>query len=279
MIKKLLREPLIHFIGLGALIFGYYSFVNADSDSEDSFEIRLDESDINRIKSAYELSWSQTPDSTTLARLIEDEVRSEILSREAKRLNLHHNDEIIRRRLVQKYEFLIGDVANGAQPTSEEIESFYESNIERYKSEPTYSFYHFYFKDKPNRNAKESYELTALDDKRVMEVLNKMEHHDPLHVPKFQNKKTILALNKTLGNDFSETLLNHKKMGWVETAIQSGFGYHLVYITDYQESETIPLEQIKSKVIKDWKDRQGTDFKNRLYENLKDEYDVKVIQS
>tara|TARA_B100000497_G_scaffold126253_1_gene164658 strand:+ start:90 stop:944 length:855 start_codon:yes stop_codon:yes gene_type:complete len=274
--KDLLKEPLLHFILFGALIFVYYSLTNSAADSEDSYDIHFDKSDIHRMKSAYQLSWSSLPDSLTLSRLIDEEVKAEIFSREAKRLDLHHNDEIIKRRLVQKYEFLVSDVADGARASNEELQEFYKSNLDKYKSDPTYSFYHFYFKESPNQNAKQSYQMISLNEGNVESILDKMNHHDPLHVSTKQTTKSVNQIEISLGKEFSQELRNYHSQGWIENPIQSGFGYHMVYVTDFKESTIPTIEKVKNKVTKDWRESQGVNFKNELYKSLKQKYKVKV---
>jgi len=88
--------------------------------------IQMDNSDIERLKKAYQQNWSTAPDSASLAKLVEEEVKAEVFYREALRMQLDHNDEIIRRRLKQKYEFLVKDLADSQQPTLEELKRFYE---------------------------------------------------------------------------------------------------------------------------------------------------------
>ena len=107
MIKKIITEPLFHFFLIGLAIFGLYNFVNPASEDTSNRTIHIDKNVINRLSQVYEQNWKKPPDSTQLQQLIALEVKMEIFYREALRMNLEHSDEIVRRRLSQKYEFLM----------------------------------------------------------------------------------------------------------------------------------------------------------------------------
>ena len=122
--KKIIEEPLVHFLLLGGLIFVLYGFLNKNSENPAGNTIIIQDSDVLRLTKAYQQSWNKTPDAATLKDLIDNEVESEMLYREALRLNLDHNDEIIRRRLKQKYEFLVKDLSISSPPTDAELKQF-----------------------------------------------------------------------------------------------------------------------------------------------------------
>ena len=273
--KSIIKEPLLHFVLIGIAIFFYYSWIASDDESEESYDILIDESDINRLKTAYQLSWSAPPDSMTLERLLEEDIKSEIFSREAKRLGLHHNDEIIRRRLVQKYDFLISDVTEGSQPDAEELDQYYQENIQKYKSPAKYTFYQFYTKEFPDDNMSQSILLSLLDDPNPAEALEKIEHLDAFHINSRVTNQSLKDLELKFGQSFSNEMKKHSNPGWINHAIRSGFGYHFVYLIEYKESQVLPLKEVRNKVIEAWRSDQGTNFKAQLYESLRNRYKIR----
>ena len=208
--------------------------------------------------------------------LINDEIKSVIFSREAKRLNLHHNDEIIRRRLVQKYEFLIEDVAEGSEPTEEELDVFYEANANKYMSPAQTSFFHFYFKNTPTQEAKEAFELAVLDETNAKNVLEKMDHHDALHIDSWQPERSIHMISRSFGESFADQIKKFTTDGWISQPLRSGFGWHMVYIMNYEAPQLQAINSIKDQLIEDWKLAQGKDFTAKLYQNMRKKYEVTI---
>ena len=112
---KWLKEPLIHFLALGVLLFGFHAVVSGPSSWETDKTIRISEGDVRRLAAAWELQWRRPPSKQELTNLIREHVREEILYREALALGLDQDDSIIRRRLAQKMQFLSEDMAADAQ--------------------------------------------------------------------------------------------------------------------------------------------------------------------
>ena len=143
--KKLWKEPLLHFLLIGGGLFFLYNWLNPSAEQIENNVIKIDNSDIERLAKAYQQNWGTLPDSATVKNLLEEEVKSEVFYREALRMQLDHNDEIIRRRLKQKYEFLVKDLADNQTPSEEELRQFYEENPDFYKAPAKLSFSQIYF--------------------------------------------------------------------------------------------------------------------------------------
>ena len=106
-----IREPLVHFLAIGLLLFVAYYAVQGDRGTEDDLHIVVSESDIDWLKANFARTWSRQPAPSELEGLIEEYIREEVYYREALALGLEVDDMIIRRRLVQKIEFLSEDLA------------------------------------------------------------------------------------------------------------------------------------------------------------------------
>ena len=136
--KRILADPLFAFLVMSFLIFLYYAAVHNDSDQIDD-SIVMTDSDIDRLIDIYKRTWNSPPDSIALKRLIDQELKNEIFYKEGLKMNLDHNDEIIRRRLVQKYEFLMKDISDSVQPVEEQLIAYYELHKNNYQTEVKYS--------------------------------------------------------------------------------------------------------------------------------------------
>ena len=115
LMKKLIREPFLHFLLLGAAIFVVYHFLSARSDNQPG-KIVITHGDITSIVIGFSRTWQRPPTREELDGLIRDRVREEVYYREAMAMGLDRDDPVIRRRLQQKLEFVTDDVAAPASP-------------------------------------------------------------------------------------------------------------------------------------------------------------------
>ena len=118
--KRFIREPLLHFLLLGALIFAAFKIISGDDASRPS-KIVVTQGRIESLAVAFARTWRRPPTTAELEGLVRDYVREELYAREAMALGLDKDDTIIRRRLRQKLEFISEDVANQVDPSEEQL--------------------------------------------------------------------------------------------------------------------------------------------------------------
>ena len=107
---RLVREPLVHFLLLGGLLFGAWYAFNDQPPISDSNRIVLDEAQVASLAATFQRTWLRLPSHEELAGLVKDRIKEEILYREALALGLDRDDQVIRRRLRQKMEFVSTDL-------------------------------------------------------------------------------------------------------------------------------------------------------------------------
>ena len=152
--KKLLKEPLLHFLALGAVIFALNAWREKARPTEASAaRIEVTAAVIERLRAGYERQFGKAPDAEELRGLVTAHIREEVLCREALALGLDRDDTIVRRRLAQKMEFLTDDLAGAAEPEDAAVREFFEKNAARYAKPAQVSFRHVYF-SKEKRGAK-----------------------------------------------------------------------------------------------------------------------------
>ncbi|MGH8649427.1 MAG: peptidyl-prolyl cis-trans isomerase, partial [Burkholderiales bacterium] len=144
--KRLLREPLLHFLLLGALLFGVHALTQVGRPGPaSSKEIRLTLDELAQLALLFQSQWRREPTPEEFSRLVENKVQGEILYREALAMGLDKDDEIVKRRMAQKMQFLAEDVAAAREPTTAELRSFYERNSAQFAQPNRVSFRHLYF--------------------------------------------------------------------------------------------------------------------------------------
>ncbi|MBB5350982.1 hypothetical protein HNR46_001216 [Haloferula luteola] len=141
---KILKEPLVHFFVIGALLFGAYRMLNPEVGSPPD-EIRVSAGRVQSLAATFARTWQRPPTSEELTGLVDSYVREEMLAREAVKLSLDLNDTIIRRRLEQKMEFIVGDMGSSVVPTEDELSRFLAEHPESFRQPARYSFRQVFF--------------------------------------------------------------------------------------------------------------------------------------
>ena len=150
--KNLFKEPFTHFIIIGIGLFLLYGLVSEKTDSKNT--IIINDFDLDNIISSWEMQWKRLPTEQELQNLIDQNIKQEIFYQEALKMNLDHNDEIIKRRLAQKMQFLSNDIAKLVEPTDKELNEYYQKHSDKYLAPPSYSLYQITFSAD---NRKDSY--------------------------------------------------------------------------------------------------------------------------
>lgn len=277
--KKIWKEPLLHFLLIGGGIFLCYYLLNLNEENPEDYTIIIDDNDIARLQQAFQKNWGKTPDSLTSQALIEEEIRAEIFYREALRMQLDHNDEIIRRRLRQKYEFLIKDLKAQDLPDNAQLRNFYQQHIERYQNPKKVSFQQLYFSPDNRKNA-------AADATKILNQIQENQKQaaelktlaDPFYLQFFYADRDEESIRQLFGKAFTDQLFSIDNTGW-HGPIQSGYGYHLVNINKISAASPTPFEAIEKDVLADWKQQQLEEYNEQLYQSLKQQYKVEIIRN
>ncbi|MCL2450957.1 MAG: hypothetical protein FWD17_18590, partial [Polyangiaceae bacterium] len=143
-----LRDPLAQFVAVGALLVAVQRMAAAPraAEAEDgSRRIIVDTTFTEAVVRNFERSAGHPPTDEQRARLIQDAVEEEVLFREAKAMHLDEDDPIVRRRLVQKAEFLVDDLRPIVEPSDEELAAYLTAHADTYRSPLKLAFRHVFF--------------------------------------------------------------------------------------------------------------------------------------
>ena len=187
--KKLLKEPLIHFVLIGFGLFVLYGWVSDGNDSPD--KIYFDDYDMNNLIASWEMQWKRLPTDEELKSLVRQNIRQEVFYQEALKMNLDHNDEIIKRRLAQKMNFLSNDLAKLKEPSDQDLMSYYDQNKEKYMLSPVYSLYQVSFRSDSQIQTKR---VEAADRLYFQAV---PDHHSQCHQEKRRHPYGHFHVNQT----------------------------------------------------------------------------------
>jgi HupE / UreJ protein len=226
-LKRLLREPLLHFLLLGLALFLLYSLVGERTEGEPG-KIVVTQARIDNLVSGFSRVRQRPPTSEELDGLIQDYVREEVYYREAIAIGLDQDDTIIRRRLRQKLEFVSEDVAALPEPTEADLSEFFRLHPDRFRLDSRMSFCHVYLSAErgPERLARDSREMLARLRKMGTEA-DAASRGDTFLLPNVFDDVPQSEVAAQFGEPFA-VALNTVAVGKWEGPLESGYGAHLV---------------------------------------------------
>ena len=252
--RHLFREPLVQFLLIGAVLFGLYSLTQSGRQATGApKEIRLSLDDIAQLTQLYQSQWRRPPTSQELERMVENKVQQEILYREALAMGLDKDDEIVKRRMAQKMQFLAEDVAAAREPTTAELRSWFEKNSAQFAQPPRLSFRHVYFSpDQRGARARDDAEL-ALAKLAGQPVDAKIARSlaDPFMFQDYYRDRAPDYLAKEFGPPFALAVAKLAPGSW-QGPIESGFGWHLVFVDTAIPGRVPDFEEIEPDVRTAW---------------------------
>jgi peptidyl-prolyl cis-trans isomerase C len=275
MLNKIVHEPLVHFLLLGALIFFTYNLISDNPTGASSNRFEVDAGTIQQLKDSWAKQWQRPPTAQELVGLIENHIREEVLYREAIAMGLDQDDIIIRRRLAQKMEFLSADLAMQAEPTDLQLQTFLTENLEQFMDPARVSFRHVYFNlDKRGQSA-------TADAKALRSTLMAADvGNDTVFGDRFmldseytlESEREIAGL---FGQQFAADIMTLDPGEWTGP-IASGLGLHLVHISERVPARLPEFINIREKVRNEYLFEQRTAVDEAVYQSLKGRYEITV---
>ena len=275
--KRFLNEPLLHFLVLGALIFAAYSWLNHSlpGNTRAAGTVRITSNEIAWLKETWSRQWQREPTRDELRGLITDFLKEELLAREARSLGLDQDDTIVRRRLAQKLEFLVQDTSRLAEPTEKDLRRFYEANPERFQTDARISFTQVFF-SREKRAAAATEAKAALSD--LSRGANPADVGDRLLVDSEIIDADMQSVAGQFGREFADAVFALKPGAW-NGPIESGYGLHLVRVSEVKPAKRRAFSEVKTQVLEYWREQRQRQDNEKYFASLLKKYDVAVDDS
>jgi len=276
---NLLKEPLFHFLLIGAALFLLYGWRSNSSSlsggqaGTKTAQIVVTQDAIDQINNLFAKTWQRQPTEEEQKQLIEDFVRNEIYYREAIAIGLDRDDEVIRRRLRLKMEFIYEDITSWAEPTDEDLKAFMKKHREKYLTDPQLSFRQVYINTNKRGKSAES------DARQILAQLTEGADPDSVGDPTLLEPEVTLSplrdIRKQFGDEFGRTLLELKPGGWAGP-IRSAFGLHMVFVKERMGGRLPDLKEVRETVKRDWTAERQKELKDAAYAKVRERYSVTV---
>jgi hypothetical protein len=295
-ITRLLREPLLQFLVIGAALFAVYAWQNRGGDDAASPQVRLAESDVRWLKETFALEHQREPSETELQGLVRGFVKEEMLAHQAQELGLDKDDIVVRRRLAQKMTFLLQDESARAEPSEDELRRLYEAQrappplpapasggglgwgpdqkeAQTLFTRPKISFVQVFFSRDRRADA-------AADARAALAELSGQDAAappagmgDPAAVKfEFRNVDARAVANQ-LGTKFAAAVFDLAVGAW-QGPVESSQGLHLVRVTARSPGELRPFAEIKGELAEMWHEQRQRDSEERYFAGLLKKYRI-----
>jgi len=275
---KLLREPLVHFLVIGAGIFVLYGFFRQQDVAVQERTITISAAEVNWLTETWQKRWNRPPTEEERAGLIEQYLREMILYREALVMGLDQDDIVIRRRLAQKLEFLSQDLLRTKSPSKGELRAYFETHIDRYLPPDLITLTHVFLD--PDLRGNEA--LT--DAETIKTKLNTLKEppQDPrsfgdrlMLLQSYYPERSEAELSRLFGSGFAQSVFEFAPRQW-HGPVLSGYGVHLVYVHDRQETDPPIFSEVEEQVLQDWESDKREQINEQFIANLLARYDVTI---
>ena len=275
---KLLREPLVHFLLAGAAIYLLYAAFAKPVPEAGDKTIVVTAGEIEWMQTAWQNRWNRPPTAEELDDLIQQYIRETVLYREALAMGLNQHDQVIRRRLAQKLEFLAKDLVTLAPPTDDDLRAYFDENQTRYQEPTRFTFTQVFFDPDKRGDATlddaEAVKATlmlqgarAFEDAGALGDDSLLQHYYP--------EKDRVEIQKQFGRGFTTSLLELTPGQW-HGPVLSGYGVHLVYVSSISEPPPPLFAEVRERVIQDWKIEKGEELNEQFYASLREQYTILI---
>jgi hypothetical protein len=281
LLRRLTAEPLLRFLLIGLALFIGYRVLhpNPEAKSESNL-IVLTPHDFVQLGITWLAEGRPPPTPEEMQNLVELKVREEVLYREALALGLDKNDTIVKRRLAQKMDFLAEGSSIDKEPSTEKLKAWFKDNPQTFSLSPRVSFHHLYFSlDQRGEHAREAAEhaMEALAGKpgdwKEAEALG-----DPFMDRDYYGDRSVDDMAKLFGSNFAQEVVGLKPGNW-QGPIESGYGWHVVFIDSSIPSRVPAFEEIEPDIKAEWIADQQMQAKRKAYEIMRARYQVVVPDS
>ena len=274
--KRILKEPLLHFLLLGAGLFIAYDLMSKPGGNSAPGKIVVTAGQVEHLAMGFAKTWQRPPTDAEIKGLVDDWVREEIATREAIALGLDKDDTVIRRRLRQKLEFVSDDIAAQTEPTDADLNAYLQAHPESFHVEPRFTFSQVYLN--PAKHGDNLVRDTAQMLARLRQAGGKTDGaalgDSFLIEPTFQSTPAS-EVAKQFGEQFTAALGGLTPGQW-QGPIESGYGVHLVLVSERTEARKPALADVRDAVRREWANARRLEGNAKFYTELLKRYTVTI---
>ena len=274
--RRLTREPFLHFVLLGVLVFAVDAFLRARTAQVGGGEIVVTQGRIENLAALFARTWQRAPTVAELRGLVDDYVLEEALFREGVALGVDQGDTVIRRRVRQKMDFFVDDLVDSGESPEAELEAWLAEHPDAYAQPARFTFRQVYLN--PDRRG----EAVRSDAEHMLAVLrltddssDSRELGDGSLLQHAYADYRVDMVESSFGQAFAADLAALPMSEW-SGPVESAFGLHLVIIDASTPGRLPALEEVRQEVERDWSFAQREEASELFHEQVVSRYDVSI---
>jgi hypothetical protein len=269
-LSRLWREPLLHFMLIGAALFVYYDLAGDNVEAPPK-RIHVDSAQVRQLASNFQRTWSRAPNPEELQTMVESHVREEVFYREALAMGLDRDDPMVRRRLRMKLEFMLEDLAT-QDADDAVLDAYLLQNAAEFRTETEVSFLQAFLdpETRPQLEADAEDLLNRLNAGADPGALG-----DSTLIPRSFRRARESEIARQFGLEFAREIAQLAPGDW-SGPFYSPFGAHLVKIEDRVDARLPALGEIRQRVLREYQADQRQQQKDLVYERLREGYEISV---
>lgn len=272
--RKLLREPLLHFLVLGAGLFVVHGWlVGSGGYSRDS--IVINRGQVEHLAAGFARVHQRPPMRHELDGLVKEAIREEVFYREAVAQGLDRDDVVIRRRLMQKLEFLAQDIDPAPEPTEAQLQDYLRQHPDKFQLEPRYTFRQVYLNPERHGAQLEADAASLLAELPTLKPEAAAARGDAFLLEHRFDATDAGEVRRLFGAEFAATLATLPAGVW-QGPVTSGYGTHIVLVEHRDSGRVASLQDVRQQAVREWKYEQQQTANARFYDGLRKRYDVSV---
>jgi PPIC-type PPIASE domain len=270
--RKLLREPLLHFLVLGLALFLLFNVVSGAKGGADR-RIVVNDAAVANIVRLYQGAWKRPVTTAELQGLIDSHVREEVLFREGVAMGLDRDDPVIRRRVLQKMGVITEESIARLAPADAELENYLRKHAERYRIPALVGFEQVMF-DPVRHGSRLDADLAAAL-LRLRGGTSPDTMGDSSLLPALVATTSADLVARDFGDKFAASVIALPLGTW-SGPVASGYGVHLVRVTSMTPGRPATLAEVRAAVEGDWENDRRLLANEDYYKQARRKYDVVI---
>lgn len=272
--KRVIREPLVHFLIAGAAVFLLLAGREPDLAER---RIVVSEDDVAQLVQRWIRTFRRNPTDEEMQALVGQHVEDQVYYREALRLGLDKDDEVVVRRMRNKIVAMASLPVDAAKPGDAELQSYLDKNPKRYAGDDTYSFEQVWLGENTPANrerARAMADASAHQPGSFDAVANALPVSPIARTHRDQSASDVA---NTFGGSFATGLANAPPDKWVGPVL-SGFGVHLVRLTRRVPAMAPTMDAVRAQVLNDWRSAKVREAEQAQYRKIAQGYRIEIEQ-
>jgi peptidyl-prolyl cis-trans isomerase C len=268
---KLFKDPLLHFLLIGAGLFVLFAWLDDGEDEEFARQIRIGAEQVAQARDLAALLRGRAPTPAEIEELLEPLIREQVLYREARALGLDRDDETVRLRLVEKMQFLTQDLAEPDPPDEDTLRTWFDEDPARFAIPARATFEQIYFSPRERGDALDGDVAEALAALRAGESrTGDSSPLQPLYSAAPYEQVEIL-----FGEALADAMFSSSAGDWLGP-FRSDFGVHLARLAERTPARQPSFDEVGDTVLAAWMNDARSAANEAEYLRMRERYEVVV---